>query len=566
MKMTVLEKTVHNAPLLALMHALTNGVGHHCQSLLLALTLALSLVTGYSNGDPDSDALSTKMPSRKPGMAFSTTLKPPNSISSPVLDWTWIYGSQLYNQSSWLKHNVSHVPDNPGARGGSAFWIDSKHKLWMFSGLGFDGDNTATEAKLLSDFWLFDTPNNTWRSLKQQTTDGVSLPPPRRHASACGVSGIMFVIYGGRGKDQVVLNDTWVYMLRNSTWLSLNDQLLKIPSARFDMVSWCLVDRLIIFGGVGLNNEIQSDVWQFTFHNLAWEKIEMKLEHFTDDAYNHVYPAPRNGAASWVGHNQTMYMFGGNIKDGVNPDLQNSLGFVSDLWRLDYKGNEFTWVYIRGYTKTPCGHMGIYGKFGHGENSTMPGCRTGATTWVDGNGNIYLMGGKGVDSVAYANTKRSDKFLADIWLFDIAKQQWVWVGGSTHGNKAPRYGTLGLHNAENTPGSRSHAVAWPIQSDTIYLFGGVRTVQGNLGYMDDLWRLCIGSKETSDLVFLLPFSSGVLFLVCFSGVMTVAVLFGLGVFLKKCIDLPRHSPSRSPVRDYHIKYSPLSNDNSLEMT
>ena len=70
---------------------------------------------------------------------------------------------------------------------------------------------------------------------------------------------------------------------------------------------------------------------------------------------------------------------------------------------------------------------------------------------------------------------------------------WTWVAGSSisnwNVNPGAEYGTLGVENALNHPGPRMNGISWTGVNNDMYIFGGEGyDVNGNIGYLNDLWR------------------------------------------------------------------------------
>jgi hypothetical protein len=132
---------------------------------------------------------------------------------------------------------------------------------------------------------------------------------------------------------------------------------------------------------------------------------------------------------------------------------------------------------------------GVYGTLGTPATGNIPGARTGAVSWTDTSGNLWLFGGGGFDAVGNHN------LLNDLWEFSPATNEWTWMGGASTlpGNNqvAPGvYGTLGSPAAANIPGGRSGAAGWADTSGKLWLFGGSGyPPTGNTnGPLNDLWR------------------------------------------------------------------------------
>lgn len=88
---------------------------------------------------------------------------------------------------------------------------------------------------LTNDFYCLDLTNNTWKEIKQEK--GASLPPPRHthFASSFGsmqyetlsscllitfVEGKM-VVFGGIGQDSAIFSDLWVYDFSSGIWTEI---------------------------------------------------------------------------------------------------------------------------------------------------------------------------------------------------------------------------------------------------------------------------------------------------------------------------------------------------------
>ena len=113
----------------------------------------------------------------------------------------------------------------------------------------------------------------------------------------------------------------------------------------------------------------------------------------------------------------------------------------------------------------------------------MPGARGSAAIWADSGGNIWLLGGSG-----YGGRGDIWVVLNDFWRFDGTN--WTWMGGSyNYFAQAGTYGTKGISDIDNMPGSRYGAVAWTDRADNLWLFGGWGyDAFGQFGWLSDLWK------------------------------------------------------------------------------
>jgi N-acetylneuraminic acid mutarotase len=195
-------------------------------------------------------------------------------------------------------------------------------------------------------------------------------------------------------------------------------------------------------------------------------------------------PGSRSGAVSWVDHGGNLWLFG-----GLAYVSNSEYGFVNDLWEFDPVKNE--WAWMGGSSTVPCdgcGPSGVYGTLGVPAAGNVPGGRSNSSSWADGNGNLWLFGGYGVD----ANGTLS--YLGDLWEFKSATNEWVWMGGSNLAGQSGVYGTMGVPAVGNIPAGRSNALTWSDSNGNLWLYGGVPASFGGNNeivieaQLDDLWE------------------------------------------------------------------------------
>lgn len=126
---------------------------------------------------------------------------------------------------------------------------------------------------------------------------------------------------------------------------------------------------------------------------------------------------------------------------------------------------------------------GIYGTKGWSDSGNIPGARYMSVSWTDANDNFWLFGGDGYDGTG------STGYLNDLWMFDTTNGLWTWMSGNDTRNQNGTYGTKGILDGANTPGSRFGSVSWKDASTGfLWLFGGYGfDSTGNVGYLNDLW-------------------------------------------------------------------------------
>jgi hypothetical protein len=78
-------------------------------------------------------------------------------------------------------------------------------------------------------------------------------------------------------------------------------------------------------------------------------------------------------------------------------------------------GGTWTWVGGTNLDNT----AGVYGTQGVASASNAPGGRSGASSWIDASGNLWLFGGVGLN---------------DLWEYAPSTGDWTWVSGSNGTN------------------------------------------------------------------------------------------------------------------------------------
>lgn len=179
------------------------------------------------------------------------------------------------------------------------------------------------------------------------------------------------------------------------------------------------------------------------------------------------YGLPQNGiiAASFGG--QTYY-FQASYSGGDGNDL--------------VLGETLEWTWMKGLGVNSTGSAGTQGT---PSGTTFPGSRQGASSWTDATGNLWLLGGNGISTTSQSG------YLNDLWKYNKATNQWVWLKGSTTTtNVNGVYGTQGVAASTNAPGARQVGTTWVDGAGILWLFGGfgypaTGTTQG---YLNDLWK------------------------------------------------------------------------------
>ena len=282
-----------------------------------------------------------------------------------------------------------------------------------------------------------------------------------------------------------------------------------IPGSRQNAVSWTdNAGNFWLFGGYGYDSGgmlgMLNDLWEFNPISKQWmwaSGSESVGTHHAGTYFGQagVYgtlgsagagdsPGGREGAVSWIDKNGNLWFFA-----GYGFDSDGQIGFLNDLWKFNPSNKEWTWM--GGSDSVPSyndGRSGVYGSLGIPAAVNIPGGRDESQGWIDSDGNFWLFGGQGVDSMSKLGE------LNDLWKFDPSTFQWVWMGGSSalaydvNGTgslfEPGVYGTQGVSASDNIPGSRQKAATWTDRAGNLWLFGGKGYDAASApGELSDLW-------------------------------------------------------------------------------
>jgi hypothetical protein len=373
-------------------------------------------------------------------VCLMATIQPIYAQTGDQLKWTWMKGGKYATSVPHYGIRGVEAPDNqPPARFGAATWIDTSGHLWLFGGSRLNGLN-------YNDLWTFNPDNNRWTWIA-----GDSIPN-------------QYGEYGTLGQPAITNN----------------------PRARDQMMAWISRDnQLWLYGGSynysGVEFGVLGDWWKFDPVSRQWtwmggNRVPNAEANFgiKGTARPSNYPGAGYLAISWTDQAGRFWMFGG----GFYTEHSATVEWSNKLWVYDPQTGMWTWVHgeVRG-------HDVIYGIQQVPDRANNPGQRLASPTWVDNDGNLWLFGGE-MDMGRKGN---------DLWKYNIATNEWVWVKGDTLppgvGAYWPAtYGTRNVPAASNNPGSRQGAAAWNYGNNRFLMFGGLGTVtEINLGHLNDLW-------------------------------------------------------------------------------
>jgi N-acetylneuraminic acid mutarotase len=185
-------------------------------------------------------------------------------------------------------------------------------------------------------------------------------------------------------------------------------------------------------------------------------------------------PGVRYGASSWTDSNGNFWLFG-----GTGLDSWGLYGGLNDLWEYNPSIRQWAWMGGEYWVN----QSGRYGTLGVADFGNMPGARSAASSWIDHNGDFWLLGGTGYDSSGTVGD------LNDLWKYSPSSGQWTWMGGSGMTGARGVYRNKGTADPANIPGARESAATWTDASGNLWLFGGEGyDSTGTAGALNDLWE------------------------------------------------------------------------------
>ena len=252
-----------------------------------------------------------------------------------------------------------------------------------------------------------------------------------------------------------------------------------------------------LFGGYGYAAAgaccYLNDLWEFNPSTKEWTWISGGSEGEQRGVYGVLetasagsVPGSRYYAGSWIDSSGRFWVLG-----GYGFDANETSGYLDDLWEFNPSTKDWIWM-GGGNTATcwsadPCPQTEVYGTLGEAAKGNLPGDRSGASSWTDAAGNLWLFGSliwhsNGSGGYVY-------NYLNDLWEFKPSTDEWAWMGGTSTPNEPGVYGTKGTPAEGNIPGSRYFATSWTDLSGNLWLFGGNGyDSKGTLGNLNDLWE------------------------------------------------------------------------------
>jgi N-acetylneuraminic acid mutarotase len=373
--------------------------------------------------------------------------------SSTLGEWAGVGGSTVENLPGVYGTLKTPAGGNiPGARDASTSWTDQSGNLWLFGGRGYDANGNLGS---LNDLWEFNPSTHQWTWMGGSNT--VPCTTLLSVKNCTGQPGV----YGALGTPAVS----------------------NIPSGRWGAAGWTDSNgHRWLFGGNGVDAGGQpsglNDLWEFNPSTMEWTWVGGSSKGALSSIYvgqPGVYgtlgvpaagnvPGSRYGAASWIDRNGNFWLFGGTGKDATGDNVT-----LNDLWEFNPSIKEWAWMGGSNFINVLVGHQSaVYGTLGVPAAGNAPGSLTGAASWTDNSGNLWLFGG------------------GDLWKFNPSTNEWAWMSGTgappcpfdpligfnVCTTQPAVYGTLGLPDVRNTPGGGNAAATWTDRNGNFWLFGG----------------------------------------------------------------------------------------------
>jgi N-acetylneuraminic acid mutarotase len=218
----------------------------------------------------------------------------------------------------------------PSPRSGHSMVYDPvTHLLIMFGGRYKEGVG-------LDDIWAYAAATNTWTELKPSGT----LPSPRfKQASAHDPTTRCLVMFGGRSDTDLPCDDTWTYDPASNTWTELKPS-GTLPPARsgHSMVYDPVTHRLVMFGGRDDTGTALGDTWAYDSAANTWTELKP----------SGTLPSARSGhSMAYDLASGRLVMFGGQDAAGVT---------LRDTWAYDAIGK--AWIELEPSRTSPSARGG----------------------------------------------------------------------------------------------------------------------------------------------------------------------------------------------------------------
>lgn len=246
------------------------------------------------------------------------------------------------------------------------------------------------------------------------------------------------------------------------------------PGTRQGSVSWTDNNgNLWLFGGWNLGFGSKCDLWKYEVNTNVWTWISGPDTAASPGNYGIMgvaapsnHPSGRLRAAGWKDNAGNLWLYGG----------MSLYTDCDDLWKYNINTNEWTWM-----NGTVSGsNTAIYGSIGIPAPANSPGSRSDFVSGTDQAGNLWMFGG-------YGMTPQGSGPMSDLWKYNVATNEWTWIGGPTQVSVNGNYVQAGVPSSASWPGARQSAAGCSDGKGNLWVFGGNGYPQNFYGILSDLW-------------------------------------------------------------------------------
>ena len=446
-------------------------------------------------------------------------------------DWAWMFGPDI--AGTYGDYGTAVLPpppapaadlNTPGGRDFASTWSEPgiANRKWLFGGWGLpiQGASPPFIPYFMGDLWVF------WPGQGSGGETGIWVPadlPTVKTVTPLGTTSVLAnlnpLLSPGSFSN---LNDSSSTYTDNTSGDVITTFTPAVPGSRWGSVSWTdNAGNFYLFGGQGNAapgfSGLLNDLWTFVPNQYdgsgpnyfgsntylgKWTNLSgFATSNVTGNygtqgsASNSNLPGGRWGAAFCTDNTGTLWMFGGQGYDSAG-----NVGLLNDLWM--YKAGQWTWVGPANSSTSQ--NNGVYGPLGTPATGNYPGGRQTPVLWADNNGNLWLFGGLGLDSVGTQNpgtagtlpdgSTPEGALLNDLWQYNIGTQEWTWMSGGGATGLAEQigvYGTQQVAAAGFYPGSRWGSSGWSDSNGNLWFFGGwgyASSLAQSTGFLDDIWE------------------------------------------------------------------------------
>jgi hypothetical protein len=237
-------------------------------------------------------------------------------------------------------------------------------------------------------------------------------------------------------------------------------------------------DNLWIYGGYHASGWLYEALWKYNPYTNIWTwisggSVPNQLPVYGTQGVPSPLNSPgsRNCPATWTDDAGNLWMYGGYTMGNLTR---------ADLWKFDTTSLEWTWM--SGVTGTSVSNTLPYGV----PTSVLNPRSVAETncTWTDNQNQLWMYGGVMQYWLDYYD---------DVIRYNISTNEWTWIRGGSVGIQ-PIYGTQGIPDPANNPGSRLAYAKWKDSAGDFYFMNGSTYYSGANDH-NDVWRYNSTSDE-----------------------------------------------------------------------